>query len=95
MIRFDSANRDAAKFPDGEQFDVCRQNAGSHLAFGHGIHFCVGAPLARKEMQVAYEKLLQRLKNIRLASGKNDLRHVPNVLLRGLKHLYIEFERAG
>jgi hypothetical protein len=46
-------------------------------------------------MQVAYEKLLQRLKNIRLASGKNDLRHVPNVLLRGLKHLYIEFERAG
>ncbi|WP_254013249.1 cytochrome P450 [Limnofasciculus baicalensis] len=95
MIRFDSANRDPAKFPDGEQFDVCRHNAGNHLAFGHGLHFCVGANLARKEMQVAYERLLQRLKHIRLAPGKNDLLHIPNVLLRGLKHLYIEFERAG
>ncbi|MGB7442774.1 MAG: cytochrome P450 [Coleofasciculaceae cyanobacterium] len=94
MIRFDSANRDSAKFADGEQFDVCRQNAGSHIAFGHGIHFCVGAALARKEMQIAYELLLQRLNNIHLASGKNDLRHIPNVLLRGLKHLYIEFDSA-
>lgn len=94
MVRFDSANRDLAKFEDGERFDLCRQNAGSHLSFGHGIHFCVGAMLARKEMQVTYERLLLRLKNIRLAPGKNDLKHFPNVLLRGLKHLYIEFERA-
>src|SRR5919199_1110057 len=95
MIRFDSANRDPAKFKDGERFDVCRQNAGSHVAFGYGIHFCVGAMLARKEMQITYERLLVRLKNIRLAPGKNDLKHFPNVLLRGLKHLYIEFERAS
>ena len=95
MVRFDSANRDPAKFQDGEGFDVCRQNAGSHVAFGHGIHFCVGAMLARKEMQVAYERLLLRLKNIRLAEGKNDLKHFPNVLLRGLKHLYIEFDKVG
>jgi cytochrome P450 len=94
MVRFDSANRDPAKFQDGEGFDVCRQNAGSHVAFGHGIHFCVGAMLARKEMQVAYERLLLRLKNIRLAPGKNDLKHFPNVLLRGLKHLYIEFDKV-
>jgi cytochrome P450 len=95
MVRFDSANRDPAKFQDGEGLDVCRQNAGSHVAFGHGIHFCVGAMLARKEMQVAYERLLLRLKNIRLAPGKNDLKHFPNVLLRGLKHLYIEFDKVG
>jgi len=95
MVRFDSANRDPAKFPDGEGLDVCRQNAGSHVAFGHGIHFCVGAMLARKEMQVAYERLLLRLKNIRLAPGKNDLKHFPNVLLRGLKHLYIEFDKVA
>ncbi|NJM71540.1 MAG: cytochrome P450 [Scytonema sp. RU_4_4] len=91
MVRFDSANRDPAKFEDGERFNVCRQNAENHLAFGHGIHFCVGAMLARKEMQIAYERLLLRLKNIRLAEGKNDLKHFPNVLMRGLKHLYIEF----
>jgi cytochrome P450 len=95
MVRFDSANRDPAKFQDGERLDVCRQNAGSHVAFGHGIHFCVGAMLARKEMQVAYERLLLRLKNIRLAPGKNDLKHFPNVLLRGLKHLYIEFDKVA
>jgi cytochrome P450 len=95
MVRFDSANRDPAKFQDGEGLDVCRQNAGSHVAFGHGIHFCVGAMLARKEMQVAYERLLLRLKNIRLAPGKNDLKHFPNVLLRGLKHLYIEFDKVA
>jgi cytochrome P450 len=95
MVRFDSANRDPAKFQDGERLDVCRQNAESHLAFGHGIHFCVGATLARKEMQLAYERLLLRLKNIRLADGKNDLKHFPNILLRGLKHLYIEFDKAA
>lgn len=94
MVRFDSANRDVAKFADGERFDVCRQNAVSHLSFGHGIHFCVGAMLARKEMQVTYERLLLRLKNIRLAPGKNDLKHFPNVLLRGLKHLYLKFDRG-
>lgn len=95
MVRFDSANRDPAKFQDGEGLDVCRQNAGSHVAFGHGIHFCVGAMLARKEMQVAYDRLLLRLKSIRLAPGKNDLKHFPNVLLRGLKHLYIEFDKVA
>ncbi|MEQ8756375.1 MAG: cytochrome P450 [Coleofasciculus sp. G1-WW12-02] len=91
MVRFDSANRDPMKFPDGENFSLCRQNASSHLAFGHGIHFCVGAMLARKEMQIAYKRLLRRLQHIRLAPGKNDLKHQPNIVLRGLKQLYIEF----
>ena len=94
LLRFDGANRDSEIFPDGEHFEVCRSNAANHLAFGHGIHFCLGAALARKEMLVAYGQLLRRLKNIRLAACKNDLTHFPNVLLRGLKHLYIEFEEA-
>ena len=94
LLRFDSANRDSKIFPYGEHFEVGRSNAANHLAFGHGIHFCVGAALARKEMLVAYGQLLRRLKNIRLAAGKNDLTHFPNVLMRGLKHLYIEFEEA-
>ena len=92
LLRFDAANRDSKIFADGEHFEVDRSNAVNHLAFSHGIHFCVGAALARKEMVVAYEQLLNRLQNIQLAVGKNDLTHFPNVLMRGLKHLYIEFE---
>ncbi|MBV8883505.1 MAG: cytochrome P450 [Chroococcidiopsidaceae cyanobacterium CP_BM_RX_35] len=90
MIRFDAANRDPVKFPEGERFDVCRHNASSHLSFGHGTHFCLGAMLARKEMQIAYERLLLRLKNIRLA--QEDYQYLPNVLMRGLECLYIEFD---
>ena len=94
LLRFDSANRDSKIFPNGEHFEVCRSNAANHLAFSHGIHFCVGAALARKEMFIAYGQLLRRLKKIQLVAGKNDLTHFPNVLLRGLKHLYIQFEEA-
>ena len=95
LLRFDSANRDTKIFAEGEHFQVHRSNAANHLAFGHGIHFCVGAALARQEMLVAYRQLLTRLKNIRLVEGKNDLTHVPNLLMRGLKHLYIEFEEVN
>lgn len=89
MLRFDAANRDPMKFPEGERFDVCRHNASNHLSFGYGTHFCLGAMLARKEMRIAYERLLLRLKNIRLAQG--DYQYLPNILMRGLKYLYIEF----
>lgn len=90
MVRFDAANRDPRKFQEGERFDVCRHNASNHLSFGHGIHFCLGAMLARKEMHIAYERLLLRLKNIRLA--QEGYQYLPNVLMRTLKHLYIEFD---
>jgi cytochrome P450 len=89
LVRFDAANRDPMKFQAGERLDVCRHNANSHLSFGHGIHFCLGAMLARKEMQIAYERLLFRLENVRLAQ---DYEYVPNILMRGLKQLYINFE---
>lgn len=93
MIRFDAANRDPRKFPEGERFDVRRYNANNHLSFGSGIHYCLGAMLARKEMQIAYERLLLRLENIRLAQG--DYQYLPNILMRGLKHLYIEFDKVA
>ncbi len=92
MLRYAAGNRDEAVFDDPEQMDVCRANADDHLAFGQGTHFCPGAMLARKEMQVAFSKLLQRLTNVRLAEGKNDLTHWPNVVLRGLKALHITYE---
>lgn len=93
MLRYAAGNRDEEVFSRPEEMDVCRKNADDHLAFGQGTHFCPGAMLARKEMQVAFTKLLQRLTNIRLAQDKNDLRHWPNVVLRGLKALYITFDK--
>jgi cytochrome P450 len=91
VLQFASANRDESKFPDPDRFDVRRSNAGEHLAFGHGIHFCIGAPLARKEMAIAFRTLLPRLSKLRLASSGNHLVHKPSVLLRGLRELHLEF----
>jgi cytochrome P450 len=59
-----SANRDARKFPDPERFDLTR-NTDGHVAFGLGVHFCLGAPLARLEATVALEVLLQQLPSFR------------------------------
>jgi cytochrome P450 len=63
-----SANRDEAVFPHPERFDIAR-NPNPHLAFGHAIHFCVGAPLARLEARVALSILLERMRNIERADG--------------------------
>jgi cytochrome P450 len=92
MVRFDAANRDPMNFQAGDRFDVCRHNASQHLSFGHGIHYCLGAMLARREMQIAYKSLLLRLRNVRLAQ---DYQYIPNVLMRSLKHLYIEFDKVA
>jgi cytochrome P450 len=93
MLRYASGNRDEEVFDDAENMDVCRRNAKDHIAFGQGVHFCPGAMLGRKEMNVAFSKILQRLTNITLAKDKNDLTHWPNVVLRGLKELHITFDK--
>jgi len=93
VVMYASANRDEGVYPESERFDVCRDNARTHLAFGHGIHFCLGAALARLEASVAFEQLLQ-LKDWRFAPGKNDFAHVPSFILRGLKELHLEFAPA-
>jgi len=63
-----SANRDAAQFPHADQFDIKRE-PNRHLTFGHGIHFCVGAPLARLEARVALPMMLEQLKDLRRVEG--------------------------
>jgi cytochrome P450 len=94
QLRYAAANRDPAKYPDPDRFDIERANARSHLAFGKGIHMCVGNMLSRKEMAVAYTELLKRLTDFRVADG-----HVPswppNMLLRGLTTLPISFRRRA
>ena len=63
-----SANRDPAQFPDPDRFDIERE-PNRHLAFGHGIHFCVGAPLARLEARIALPMMLEQLRNIQRVEG--------------------------
>jgi cytochrome P450 len=94
LIRFGSGNRDACKFSNPDQFDLKRENASDHLAFSAGIHTCIGAQLARKELQTAFPILLKRLKNIRLDPDNNQLTFLPSILMRGVMALNIEYEKA-
>lgn len=93
MVRFASADRDEAVFEDPDSFDIERENAGDNLAFGQGVHFCVGAQLAKKEVKVAFTELLKRTTNWRLTEGKNTMTHWPNLILRGLNDLHITFDK--
>jgi cytochrome P450 len=95
MLRYHAANRDRELFEHPNDIDIDRDNAGDHIAFGQGIHFCPGAMLARKEMTVAFEALLSRLDNIQLVEEKSDLTYWPNIVLRGLKELHISFDKRA
>ena len=81
-----SANRDERQFPDPETVDLTRE-PNRHLAFGFGIHFCLGAPLARLEAQIAIRALAERLPSLRLAVDPQELRWRRGLVLRGLRTL--------
>jgi cytochrome P450 len=85
-----SANRDAEAFLDPERFDVTR-TPNRHLAFGHGIHFCIGAPLARMEATIALPMILQQLPNMRVIREK-PLELFEGEFVFGLKHLPVQFD---
>jgi len=83
-----AADRDPAQFPDPDRLDLARAD-NRHIAFGWGIHFCLGAPLARVEGQIAIGTLARRLPNLALATDKLEYR--PSLTLRGLKTLPVRF----
>jgi cytochrome P450 len=85
-----SANRDENQFPDPDTLDITRE-PNRHLAFGLGIHFCLGASLARLEGQIAINALLTRTRDLRLAVLPNALRWRTGLVLRGLKALPVTF----
>ena len=86
-----AANRDPAMFPDPDRFDIARENANRHIGFGMGIHFCLGAPLARLEAQTAIGALLRRFPDLQPAWGDAEPEHRETFTLRGLVSLPVKF----
>jgi cytochrome P450 len=86
MCATSSANRDPDRFDDPDRLDVGR-DAGGHVAFGHGIHYCLGAPLARLEGEVAFRALFDRFPGLSLAGDPAALRWRPSSLIHGLEAL--------
>ena len=87
MIRFGSANRDPRVFENPDTFDIRRSNAKNHVAFGFGVHFCLGAALARQQMATAFNILLDRLDTIELAGPLELPVHDPSFFLRPMRQL--------
>ena len=85
-----SANRDETVFDKPNELHITR-DPNKHLSFGQGIHFCLGAPLARMEAQIAFTTLLQRLPDLRLKNSSHSLRWRPSMILRGLASLPVRF----
>jgi cytochrome P450 len=91
-IRFGSGNRDPRRYGEqSDQIDLDREQPRTHLAFGVGVHHCIGAPLARREMYFSFKAVAERLGDIRLVEGANDFAMHPNYFVNGLKELHIEF----
>jgi cytochrome P450 len=92
MLRHGAVNRDPAKFPEPDRFDIRRGNAGAQLGFGAGVHFCPGAMLARAELASAFTHLLDRFSSVRLAGARTDIAYQASFFLRGLRRLDVVFE---
>ncbi|HEX4225335.1 MAG TPA: cytochrome P450 [Pseudonocardiaceae bacterium] len=85
LISLLAANRDPHQYADPDQLDLSRDS--SHVAFGHGIHFCLGAPLARMEAAIAFTGLLDQFQDIELAVGVEELTYRHSSLIHGLTRL--------
>lgn len=90
IISLASANRDEKIFPNAHIFDITRKN-NRHIAFGHGSHFCLGAPLARLEAKLAIPTLLHRMPGLGFKGKREDLKWSGNYLMRSLEELPLSF----
>ncbi|MFN8036394.1 MAG: cytochrome P450 [Acidimicrobiia bacterium] len=100
MVLNGAANRDPRRFAQPSEFRVQRPNARQHIAFGHGNHTCPGAPLARAEGSITIERVLDRMRDIRVDEaehgppGARRYDYVPTYILRGLRSLHLEYGRG-
>jgi cytochrome P450 len=89
-IHYGAAQHDASEFADPEAFDIDRDDARKHFAFGRWAHMCLGAPLARLETRVALERVLDRMPDVELVPGQAE-EWVPNFLAPGLASLELRW----
>ena len=93
MLMWGSANRDPHAFPHPAELDLERQHPKAHVGFGSGIHFCLGAPLARMETRVTLDRLLGRTSSFEPADEAAP-RHVPSLFVRRLEGLHLRLDPA-
>ena len=92
FARFASANQDDKQFPEASKFNLMRDNLKEQVAFGKGVHHCLGAALSRREMNIGFKVIIDRLENFRLAEGASDPEFSANALLHGMTGLNIAFD---
>lgn len=94
VMRWGAANRDPAVFADPGTLDLDRANRRHHLAFGAGPHFCVGNQLARAELRIAFERMLQRMKNFKLQGGPSNVTRMSHYFIYGITRMEVSFDKA-
>ncbi|MFH8842430.1 cytochrome P450 [Streptomyces sp. NPDC017868] len=90
IVGIGASDRDPVRFPGPDRFDIRRETKG-HLAFGHGIHYCLGAPLARLEGRIALRTLLDRFPGLELDAEAGSLEWLPGMLMRGTRRLPVRW----
>ncbi|WP_327272044.1 cytochrome P450 [Streptomyces sp. NBC_01224] len=90
LISLAGADRDPGRYPEPDRFDIRRDTQG-HLAFGHGLHFCLGAPLARMEGRIAIRTLLERCPGLALDADAGEPDWLPGMLIRGVRELPVRW----
>ncbi len=93
FLSLGAANREPELFDSADEFDISRKNARKHISFGQGIHFCLGARLARLEATIAIESLAERLPSLHLVEGQ-QLDYSPNITFRGPSRLLVDWQSA-
>ena len=91
-VRYAAANRDEREFECPADLNLEREKPGRHIGFGSGIHHCLGAPLARRELFWAFQALIDRVDGMRFTAGENSFEVAPNFSLRAMQELRIEFD---
>jgi len=91
-VRYAAANRDERAFECPADLNLDREKPGRHIGFGSGIHHCLGAPLARRELFWAFQALIDRVDGMRFTAGENSFEVAPNFSLRAMQELRIEFD---
>ncbi len=91
-VRYAAANRDEREFECPADLNLEREKPGRHIGFGSGIHHCLGAPLARRELFWAFQALIDRVDGMRFTAGQNSFEVAPNFSLRAMQELRIEFD---